>query len=57
MNIQDITDRYTSSNFLFISLNFKAIFDSPWKCSYRTVIADKILVLYFKMKKHLQNFY
>ena len=32
-------------------MNFKTIFHSPWKCSYRNVIADNTSVLYFKMKK------
>ena len=30
---------------------FKTIFHSPWKSSYRTVIADNTLVLYFRIKK------
>ena len=50
MNIQDIIE-ICLSNFLFISQNFKTIFYSPWKCSYRTVIANNTSVLYFKMKK------
>ena len=42
------------SNFLFISQNFKMIFNSLWKCSRRTVIADNTLVLYFKVRKNLE---
>ena len=49
MNIQDITA--CLSNILWISQNFMSILHSPWKFSYRAIIADNVSVLCFEMKK------